>query len=77
MLKEMLDKIHNMSHLGVQKCLRRAREIVFWAGINGQIKDKVAIIEICNEFRNLQAKQSLKPREIPERPWQILGTDLL
>ena len=76
MQKEMLDKIHNMSHLGVQKCLRRAREIVFWPGINGQIKDKVAMCEICNEFRNSQAKQPLKPHEIPERPWQILGTDL-
>ena len=37
MHKEMLDKIHNVSHLGVQKCLRRAREIVFRPGINSQI----------------------------------------
>ena len=76
MHKEMLDKIHNVSHLGVQKCLRRAREIVFWPGINGQIKDKVASCELCNEFRNKQAKQPMKAHEIPERPWQILGTDL-
>ena len=75
MRKEMLDKIHNVSHLGVQKCLRRAREIVFWPGINGHIKDKVASCEICNEFRNSQSKQPMKPHEIPERPWQILGTD--
>lgn len=76
MHREMLDKIHNISHLGVHKCLRRAREIVFWPGINGQIKEKVAKCEICNEFRNAQAKQPMKPHEIPDRPWQILGTDL-
>ena len=76
MHKEMLNKIHNVSHLGEQKCLRRAREIVFWPGINGQIRDKVASCEICKEFRNKQAKQPIKAHEIPERPWQILGTDL-
>ena len=48
MHKEMLDKIHNVSHLGVQKCRRRAREIVFWPGINGQKRDKIASCEICN-----------------------------
>ena len=69
MHKEMLVKIHNVS-------LRRAREIVFWPGINGQVRDKVASCEICNEFRNKQAKQPMKSHEIPERPWQILGTDL-
>ena len=46
------------------------------ARINGQIRDKVASCEICKEFRNKQAKQPMKAHEIPERPWQILGTDL-
>ena len=72
----MINKIHNTSHLGVQKCLRRARDIVFWPGINGQIKESVAKCAICNEIRNSQAKIPMKPHEVPIRPWQILGTDI-
>ena len=73
---EMINKIHNTSHLGVQKCLRRARDIVFWPGINGQIKESVAKCAICNEIRNSQAKIPMKPHEVPIRPWKILGTDI-
>ena len=75
MHKEMLDKIHNVSHLGVQKCFRKAWEIAFWPGLNGQKRDKIASCKICNEFRNKQAKQPMKAHEIPERPWPILGSE--
>ena len=30
--REMLDKIHS-SHLGVEKCINRARETVYWPGV--------------------------------------------
>ena len=73
---EMINKIHNTSHLGVQKCLRRARDIVFWPGMNGQIKESVEKCAVCNEFRNSQAKIPMKPHEVPIQPWQILGTDI-
>ena len=39
--REMLDKIHS-SHLGVEKCINRARETVYWPGVCEQIKEKVA-----------------------------------
>ena len=73
---EMINKIHNTSHLGVQKCLGRARDIVFWPGMNGQIKESVEKCAVCNEFRNSQAKIPMKPHEVPIMPWQILGTDI-
>ena len=73
--REMLDKIHS-SHLGVEKCINRARETVYWPGVCEQIKEKVAKCEICNKYRNCQMKEPLLPYPVPDRPWQVLTADL-
>ena len=72
---EMFDKIHS-SHSGVEKCLNKARETVYWPGVCEQIKEKVAKCEICNKYRNCQIKEPLLPHPVPDRPWQVLAADL-
>ena len=47
--KEMLDKIHS-SHLGMEKCLNRARDCLFWAGITKQIQEKVEQCQIRQQI---------------------------
>eukprot|EP00112_Aurelia_sp_Birch-Aquarium-sp1_P020445 Seg5277.1 transcript_id=Seg5277.1/GoldUCD/mRNA.D3Y31 product="putative protein K02A2.6" protein_id=Seg5277.1/GoldUCD/D3Y31 len=71
----MREEIHN-SHLGIQACLRRARECVFWPAMNAEIKDYISECEICQSYSKNQQKETLLPVEIPERPWQIVSTDL-
>ncbi|XP_014674912.1 PREDICTED: uncharacterized protein K02A2.6-like [Priapulus caudatus] len=71
----MLDRIHS-SHLGVEKCQRRARDILFWPSMNDQIKELVSRCDICLSFRNKQQKEPLKSHAIPQRPWQKVATDL-
>ena len=46
MQQEMLHKIHS-SHLGVEKCKRRARDVMFWPGMAAQIQDTVANCHVC------------------------------
>ena len=46
--KEMLDIIHR-SHLGIEKCKLRARDTIFWPGMNSQIDDIVSRCQICTE----------------------------
>ncbi|MGH0170178.1 UNVERIFIED_CONTAM: hypothetical protein FKN15_058554 [Acipenser sinensis] len=75
MRQEMLKRIH-LGHLGIEKCKLRAREVMFWTGMSGDIEDTVSRCDICLQHRNSQQKETLVPHEIPERPWQILGTDL-
>ena len=72
---QMLDKIHS-SHLGMEKCLNRARDCLFWPGITKQIQEKVEKCQICNRYRNKQVKEPLMPHEVPGRPWQTLAGDL-
>ena len=72
---EMLDKI-NSSHLGVEKCINRARKVVCVPGVCEQIKEKVAKCELCNKYRNWQIKGPLLPHPVPVRPWQVSAADL-
>jgi hypothetical protein len=72
---EMRIKIHS-SHLGVEKCQRRARDLLFWPAMSSEIKDRVGNCPICLEFRNKQTKEPLLPHQIPSRPWEKLASDL-
>ena len=73
--EEMLSQIHS-SHLGIEMCKPRARDILFWLGMNQQIADVVSKCNTCNMYRNSQAKKPLKSHELPERPWQKIAADL-
>lgn len=71
----MLQRIHT-GHLGVEKSKHRARNIMFWPGMNKQIEEMVTNCDICQTHRSSNQKEPMLPREIPENPWQIVGTDL-
>ena len=72
---EMLQIIHG-AHLGVEKCKRRARDVLFWPGMSSQIEDVVSSCQICAQFRQSNQKEPLLPHEIPQRPWAKVGSDL-
>ena len=72
---EILTKIHE-GHLGMDKCKRRARQSVFWPGLNNQIEQMVQRCETCLKYLPSKVKEPLQPHEVPTRPWQKLGTDL-
>ena len=75
MRPEILDITHG-GHMGVQSCLRRAREAIFWPGLNADINDVVEQCEICQERSRAQPKEPLINHPLPERPWQMVGCDL-
>ena len=72
---DILSEIHG-AHMGETKSLSFGRDYVFWPGMTAQIKDKVKSCSVCNSFRNQQQKETLHPHEIPDLPWQIVGTDI-
>lgn len=72
---DITGRLHS-SHLGVEGCLRRARECVYWLGMNDQIKTYIAKCDICRSMDNKQQKETLMSHEVPSRPWAKVGTDL-
>jgi len=75
MRAEMLKRIHE-SHLGIESCRRRARDVLFWPGMSQSITEMVNNCEVCSTYQKRQTKEPLHPHAIPERPWQKIGIDL-
>ena len=71
----MLNKIHE-GHLGIEKCKRRAREVVYWPRINQDISDMVQNCHSCLMYKPNQQKETLKPHAVPNRPWEKIAADL-
>lgn len=71
----MLERIH-AGHMGVTKCTKRARDILFWPKMSSDIEEMVLMCNTCLEKRNANPKEPIMPHEVPERPWQVVATDL-
>ena len=72
---EMLKCIHS-SHLGIGKCKRRARDVMFWPGMNSQIQHVVSNCSICNRYQRRNTKEPLLSHETPQRLWSRVGADM-
>ena len=75
MRPEMLRQIHK-SHLGIAKCRRRAKEVLFWPGMSLDVEQMVTNCSVCADLAKKQPTGSLKPTVPPSLPWQNIGTDL-
>lgn len=73
--KQILQRIHE-GHLGIEKCKRRARDTVYWPGINKDIETMIGKCETCNKFQSRQAREPMMIPELPTAPWRKVGTDL-
>ena len=73
--QKIREKLHS-THIGVQGCLRRARELVYWPAMNSDITDYLSKCEVCNTFQPQQQKEPLISHEIPHRPWEKIASDI-
>ena len=72
---DMRQRIHS-SHVGVDACLRRARECLFWPGMASEIKEYIATCETCRKYETGQQKETFMGQDVPSRPWERVATDL-
>ena len=75
MQNQVADQLHQ-AHQGIQSCLRRAREVVYWPGMAEQISELVGKCSTCQTFQAAQAKEPMISHPIPNLPWQYLASDL-
>ncbi|XP_054266984.1 uncharacterized protein K02A2.6-like [Macrosteles quadrilineatus] len=71
----VLRSIHE-GHQGITKCRSFAKLTVWWPRLSQQIKELVENCKTCAENRATRA-EPLIPTPYPDRPWQIVGADLL
>ena len=69
------EKIHS-SHLGIEGCLRRACECIYWPNMTSDMRQYISSCETCRKYETSQGKETLMSHEVPDRMWQKVGTDL-
>ena len=72
---EVMTRIHS-SHLGIESCLRKARDLVFWPSMNSEIKETITNCSVCAEHQAKQQKQPMQSHQLPDRPWSRLSSDM-
>ena len=73
---DILQRLH-ACHGGIEKTKARARQTVYWPGINKDIEVMITSCDICAKYVCQSQKQPMKLRTVPERPWQYICADLL
>lgn len=74
-IPKMLKHIHQ-GHLGIQSCLRRARQFLYW---KGQYEDIIKLVKgcsVCEQTQRNNIKDTVLVKKIPTLPWQIVASDL-
>lgn len=74
-MRSRIIKLIHTPHLGIESCVRRAKDVFFWPKMADDIKAALDHCEICKKFATTQTKESLISHDTPERPWQYLGVD--
>ena len=72
--KDTLTKIHQ-GHQGVERCLLRAKQSVWWPGITQQIYNFVKQCSTCVKYPTPNNEPMIST-ELPDFPWQRVGSDL-
>ena len=75
MHRDVLQKLHN-AHQGMDRTKRRARQSCYWPKMNSQIEKMIKGCTQCLKHRSSKQKEELKPRPVPTRPWEKIGSDL-
>lgn len=74
--KEMLKKLHE-SHLGITKTRNRARQILYWPGIDGDIENMILQCRVCEKFQKSNCKEPLISHSVPNYPFEKIGCDIM
>lgn len=65
--------INTVTYMGVGGCIRRAKESVFWPGLNAEINDMVGK---CEPFSDDRARNHYVHIKSLIAPWAKVGVDL-
>ena len=75
MRKEMMAVAHG-THIGIEGCVRRARDCMFWPRMTTELKEYISKCDICLRHRPTPGKEPLQQHEFVGRPWSKIGADL-
>ena len=78
MREDILKQIHE-GHLGFNKCQMRAKETVYWPGLNDQLENLILNCQLCLKYsksNNKSTPLTALGHEVPAVPWSKVATDI-
>ena len=72
---ELVSRLHS-SHLGVEACLRKETDCVYWPAMNPEIKEAITKCQVCADNQANNPNQPLETHKIPDRSWRRMAADL-
>ena len=72
---QTMKQLHS-SHVGINGCLRRAHEYLFWPRMSAEIKKYITQCEICSQYSAKQAKETQMCHEPTDRPREKVAVDI-
>ena len=75
-LRSLMKRQIHSGHLGINSCLRRARESVFWPGMSSEIRQYVENCQTCISHSDKQAPEPMIMKETTGIPFDQVATDL-
>ena len=77
--REDILKLIHKGHLGLNKCKMRAKETVYWPGMNEQLEQLILNCQLCIKYSRSKDKNmpnTALSHEIPSVPWSKVATDI-
>lgn len=72
----MLEKIHT-GHFGINSCIRRAQQSMYWPKMTEEITKYVSTCRMCQKHSKCKQKEPLQPHPIPNVPWEKIAIDFM
>ena len=73
--KELMAVVHS-SHTGIEGCICRACDTLYWHRMATELQEYIAKCDICLAHHTRQAKETLLQHEVVARYWSKVAADL-
>ena len=74
--EDILNRLHNDGHFGLNKCRQRAAESVWWPRIGIDLKRHLENCSFCQVHAPAQHSEPLVTTPTPSRPWTHVAADV-
>ena len=74
--QQVLNQLHT-KHMGIEKTKLLPCKCVYWYSINADIKKYIKQSLTCLEFQLMQPKENIIHHDLPLRPWEVVGADIV
>lgn len=75
-IRAEMKQILHQGHFGIELCKRRARQSMYWPGINSELEELIHSCSSCLDYQNRLSKEPFLHHDIPDAPWIKVAADI-